>query len=104
MAKVSIRVAHQKGCANATRSSLDSTGRGSGCACKPSYYTFYRDKLGRVNKGKRVRDKRTAEESATAVQADLDAKRLGLNRTESITFSEWVDRWIAGQERAGGDE
>jgi hypothetical protein len=104
MAKVSIRVAHQRGCANETRTALDSAGRSSGCSCRPSYYTFYRDKLGRPTKGKRVRDRRAAERSATALQADVNAKRLGLNRTEDVTFSEWVDRWIGGLERAGGDE
>jgi integrase len=60
--------------------------------------------LGRVAKGRRVHDRRTAEQSATALQAQVDANRLGLQRTEDVTFSEWVDRWVSGLERAGGDE
>lgn len=104
MAKVSVRVAHQRGCANETRTALDSVGRGSGCTCTPSYYTIYRDRLGNPTKGKRVRNKKTAMESATALQAQVDAKRLGLHRTEEVTFSVWVDRWMSGDERAGGDE
>jgi integrase len=104
MAKVSVRVAHQRGCSNETRTALGSAGRGSGCDCNPSYYTFYRDKLGRPAKGKRVRDRRAAEQAATVLQGDIDAKRLGLHRREEVTFSEWVDRWTAGGERAGGDQ
>ena len=32
--KVSLRVAHQGSCPNATRTALDSIGRGTGCACQ----------------------------------------------------------------------
>jgi hypothetical protein len=39
---VSVRVAHSKKCANASKTSLNSVGRGSGCTCQPSYYTFHR--------------------------------------------------------------
>ena len=57
---VSVRVAHQGKCANSTKTSLDSVGRGSGCTCKPSYYTFHREPLGgdryKPVKGKRVRN------------------------------------------------
>jgi integrase len=104
MAKVSVRIAHQRGCPNATRTALSSVGRGSGCECKPSYYTFHRDKLGRPVKGKRVRDRRAADQAATVLQGDIDAKRLGLHRREDVTFAEWADRWTAGDERAGGDQ
>jgi integrase len=104
MAKVSVRVRHQRRCPNVTRTSLDSTGRGSGCTCKPSYHTFHRDASGRPVKGKPVRDKRAAEQAATALQASIDARRVGLQRLEDVTFAEWADRWVAGTDRAGGDD
>jgi hypothetical protein len=74
MATVSLRVAHQRACPNVNRSSLASSREG--CKCKPSYFTFYRDKGGRPVKGSRARDRRVAEQSAHALQADLDAGRL----------------------------
>ena len=104
MAKVSVRVAHQRGCANETRTATDSVGRGSGCTCKPSYYTLYRDKLGRATKGQAGSRPEGGGAVRDRAAGAVDAKRLGLHRTEEVTFSEWVDRWRAGLERAGGDE
>jgi integrase len=74
-----------------TRSSLASTEEG--CKCKPSYFTFYRDKGGRPVKGSRVRSRRVAERSAHALQAELDAGRL-LRRDSNIDFAEWADSWL----------
>src|SRR5262245_15148331 len=68
MATVSLRVAHRKDCANASKTALDSL---KGCTCKASYYTFHRDRSGRVVKGPRIRDKRVAEQTRTKLQADL---------------------------------
>jgi hypothetical protein len=75
-----------------------------GCTCKPSYSTLYRDKLGRPTKGSGFAIGGPPKQSATALEGAVDAKRLGLQRTKDVIFSEWVDRWIAGLERAGGDE
>jgi integrase len=91
---VSVRVAHQRGCANENKTALDSTGRGSGCTCQPSYYTFHREPVGqdryRPIKGKRVRDKKTAQEAATRIQRELDAGRVGITQVKRITFPAWV--------------
>jgi integrase len=96
MAKVSLRIAHAKGCANESKTSLDSL---TGCTCKPSYYTFHRDRNGRVKKGPRVRDRRAADRAVTALQADLDAGRVGLREERHITFDQWADIWLS-QSRA----
>ena len=93
MATVSLRVAHQLICPNKNRSSLDSAKQAAGCRCKPTYFTFYRDKGGRPIKGARVRSRREAERSAHSLQADLDAGRL-LRRESNIDFAEWADRWL----------
>ena len=44
--KVALRVAYQKSCPNESKSALTSVGRGSGCTCQPSYYTFQRTPTG----------------------------------------------------------
>jgi integrase len=96
MAKVSLRVAHAKGCANESKTALDSL---QGCTCKPSYYTFHRDRNGKVKKGPRVRDRRAADRAVTALQADLDAGRVGVREERNITFDRWADTWLS-QSRA----
>jgi integrase len=96
VAKVALRVAHGKNCVNATKTSLKSL---EGCGCKPSYYTFHRDRNGRVVKGVRVRDRRVANQAATKLQAELDAGRVGIQQERNKTFAEWADIWLA-QSRA----
>jgi integrase len=91
MATVSLRVAHRKDCANATRTALDSL---DGCTCKPSYYTFHRDRTGRPVKGARLRDRRVADRARTALQADLDAGRVGIRQERNIDFNSWADTWL----------
>jgi integrase len=91
MATVTLRVAHRKDCAHATKTALDSL---EGCTCKPSYYTLHRDRTGRPVKGTRLRDRRVAERASTALQADLDAGRVGIRQERNITFDEWADTWL----------
>jgi integrase len=91
MGTVTLRVAHRKDCANATKTAFDSL---HGCTCKPSYYTFHRDRTGRPIKGTRLRDRRVAERARTALQADLDAGRVGIRQERNITFDEWADTWL----------
>jgi integrase len=91
--KVSLRVAHQKDCPNATKTALDSVGRGSGCTCEPSYYTFQRTTTGGVQKGPRVKDRRVADRMLTAAQAELDEHRGGVARKPIVTFDEWADEF-----------
>jgi integrase len=94
---VSVRVAHSSKCANSSKTSLDSVGRGSGCTCQPSYYTFHREPIGsdryKPIKGKRVRDFKTAQDSATRIQRDLDAGKVGIVQAKRITFPAWVDEY-----------
>lgn len=102
--KASLRVAHQAGCANANRTSLESVGRGSGCSCSPAYYTFSRTRSGAVVKGPRVKDRRVAERALTAAQHAIDEGRVGLSRRKIVTFHAWADefeRITAGRVRAG---
>ena len=91
MATVSLRVAHRKDCANATKTALDSL---AGCTCKPSYYTLHRDRSGRPVKGSRLRDRRVAERARTALQADLDAGRIGIRQERNIDFTTWANTWL----------
>lgn len=101
---VSLRVAHQKHCPNAAKTALSSVGRGSGCTCQPSYYTFQRTESGGVVKGPRVKDRQVAERMLTAAQAELDANRGGVAPRPVVTFNEWADdfdRILAQRVRAG---
>jgi integrase len=88
---VSRRVAHQKGCANATKTALSSVGRGSGCTCQPSYYTFQRTDTGGVAKGPRVKNRQAADRALTAAQRELDENRVGVAPRPVVTFDEWAD-------------
>jgi len=93
---VSVRVAHSRGCPNHSKTTLTSVGRGSGCACQPSYYTFYREPVAGGYKpinGKRVKDKNIALQSATRIQNELDRGKLGLVKAKSITFPIWIDEY-----------
>ena len=96
MATVSLRVAHQRTCAQATRTSIGSL---EGCTCKPSYYTFYRDRNGKPVKGSRTRTRRVAERDVAQKQVDLDAGRI-LRAERNITCAAWVDDHWLPQHRA----
>jgi integrase len=89
----SLRVAHQGHCPNATKTALASIGRGSGCKCDPSYYTFRRKTNGKVEKGPRLKSREVAQESLNKLRVAIDEKRADVERTEKITFGQWADRW-----------
>ena len=89
--KASLRVAHQRSCPNATKTALSSIGKGSGCACPPSYYVFSRDREGRPAKGARVKDRKTAERALAAAQREIDDGRVGIAKPKNITFADWAD-------------
>lgn len=91
--KASLRVAHQGSCPNATKTALDSVGRGSGCTCSPSYYTFRRLRDGSVEKGPRIKDRRVADRALTKVQSEIDEGRVGVARPKNSAFSEWADEF-----------
>jgi integrase len=90
---VSLRVAHGKDCPNSTKTALTSVGRGSGCTCQPSYYTFQRTDSGGVLKGPRVKDRQAAERALTAAQRELDEHRAGVAPRPDVTFNEWADEF-----------
>jgi integrase len=91
--KVSLRVAHQGNCPNATKTALSSIGRGSGCTCKPSFYTFQRDANGAPKKGPRVKDRGVADRMLTKDQHELDEGRGGVRRPKTITLHTWLDEF-----------
>jgi integrase len=91
--KASLRVAHASACPNASKTALDSTGRGSGCTCEPSYYVFSRDRQGRPEKTPRVKDRRVAERALTKKQFEIDEGRAGIAQPKRITFNEWANRF-----------
>jgi integrase len=91
--KASLRVAHASACPNASKTALDSIGRGSGCTCEPSFYTFHRDREGRPVKGPRVKDRRVAERALTKEQFAIDEGRAGIAQPKRVTFGEWADRF-----------
>jgi integrase len=97
----SLRVAHSRGCANASRSSLDSLEE---CTCKPSYYTFHRDEEGRVTKSARVRDRRVAERALMKLQIEIDEGRVGVRRPKDESFERWAEKYeeiVAARVRSG---
>jgi integrase len=91
----SLQVAHQTGCANKTRTGLDSL---ACCSCRPSYFTLYRDLQGVKVKGDngegrivgRTRKRREAERWLAKLQERLDEGHSHPNRLKSIAFAEWV--------------
>ncbi len=101
----SLRVAHQRGCPNASRTSLDSL---AGCRCKPSpsYYTLYRDRLGKPVKGARVRNRQVADRALRKLLVDLDEGRVGIAQPagDPRTFDEWADEYLVNLERDKGDK
>jgi integrase len=122
MAKVSLRVAHQKGCANASKGALSSaptsrTRNSCTCVPGPAYYTFRRDPSGKVKKGERFvdengneiggrfTDRQTAERVAAKLQRALDESRAGVVARKSTTFPAWVNEFekILGASVSKGD-
>jgi integrase len=100
----SLRVAHQQHCANATKTSLKSVGRGSGCKCEPSYYAFRRRRDGGVEKSERVKTRKAASDLAHRWQVELDEGRTGTRRAKDVRLNEWADRYVQileGRIRAG---
>jgi integrase len=88
--RASLRVAHQRTCPNASRTSLDSL---TGCTCRPSYYVFSRARDGSSVKSERVTDRREAQKALTAKQAELDSGRSAVKRRPQVTFDEWAATW-----------
>jgi integrase len=91
--KASLRVAHQRDCANASKTALSSVGRGNGCACSPSYYAFRRLRDGSVEKGERVKTRSIAQEQVNEWQVEIDRGRAGVSRPKNPPFSEWADEF-----------
>ena len=89
----SLRVAHQAKCPNAAQSTLTSVGRGSGCTCSPSYYTFHRNRDGKPEKGKRVKSRQVADRALNKLQVEIDERRVGQTRPKEITFGQWADEF-----------
>jgi len=103
----SLQVAHQKGCANETRTGMDSV---TGCTCTPSFYTLYRDAHGRKVKGDdgtgqlvgRTRKRRDAERWLQRLQQRINDGLGAPERQATRTFPAWVDEYKALLERRVG--
>jgi integrase len=89
----SIRVAHQGTCPNATKTALTSVGRGSGCKCEPSFYTFHRNRDGKPEKGPRIKSRQVADRALRKLQVEIDERRVGQTRRRELTFGEWADEF-----------
>jgi integrase len=89
----SLRVAHQGNCPNATKTALSSVGRGSGCKCSPSYYTFHRGRDGKPDKGSRIKSRAVADRALRKLQVEIDERRVGQTRVKDVTFDEWADEF-----------
>jgi integrase len=87
----SLRVAHQGSCPNASKTALVSVGRGSGCKCEPSFYTFHRNREGGSVKGPRIKSRAVADRALRKLQVEIDEKRVGQHRPKELTFNEWAD-------------
>lgn len=99
--KASLRVAHQRTCAHAKQTSLDSL---KGCTCSPSYYVLTRDRDGRPVKSARVKDRQVADRALKAAQANIDEGRVGIVRDKNISFDDWAteyDKILDARIRAG---
>lgn len=93
---VSVRVAHQKGCANAStslksveirRKKIDgrSAREGTCKTCSPSFYVFERLRDGKVKKHPRVKDLDVADRFAHRRQVELDEGQVGIARAKQVT-------------------
>lgn len=89
----SLRVAHQGTCPNATKTALTSVGRGSGCKCEPSFYTFHRNRDGKPEKGARIKTRQVADRALRKLKVEIDEKRVGQSRPKDKTFNEWADEF-----------
>jgi integrase len=89
----SLRVAHQASCPNATKTALTSVGRGSGCKCEPSFYTFHRGRDGKPKKGERIKTRSVADKAVRKLQVEIDERRVGQTRPKDLTFGEWADQF-----------
>lgn len=88
--KASLRVAHQRTCANATKTSIDSL---KSCTCSPSLYIFSRDRDGKPKKSARVKDRQTANRALAAAQREIDEGRVGIAREKNISFDDWATEY-----------
>jgi integrase len=91
--RASLRVAHQRDCPNASKTSLESVARGGGCTCKPAYYAFRRLRDGRVEKSRRVSTRTEAQKKVNEWQVEIDQGRLGLGQPKNPPFDEWADEF-----------
>jgi integrase len=89
----SLRVAHQGVCPNATKTALTSVGRGSGCKCEPSFFTFHRNRDGKPEKGARIKSRQVADRALRKLQVEIDERRVGQTRRKELTFGEWADEF-----------
>lgn len=99
--RASLRVAHSTSCPNVNLSALSSVGPGSGCKCKPRYFTFYRGANGKPVKGERVLNRQVAERALTKLQGQLDEGTAELHRPDARTFNEWADTFETILDTAG---
>jgi hypothetical protein len=79
-----LRVAHQRSCAHANKTSLESV---RGCTCengKRAYYVLWRDRSGVTRKSPRVRDRREAEKLLRAKQVEIDQGRTGAEALNEV--------------------
>jgi integrase len=100
----SLRVAHQGTCPNATKTALTSAGRGSGCKCAPSFYTFHRNRDGKPEKGSRIKTRPVADRALRKLKVEIDERRVGQSRPKEISFNDWADQYeqiLEGRIRAG---
>lgn len=100
----SLRVAHQRGCANLTRTSLDSL---EGCGCKPAYYTLHRGSDGRSVKGPRVRNRQVADRALMKLLVEIDEGRADVGprrRRGPKTFNAWADEYLENLARDKNDK
>ena len=103
-----LRVAHSRTCANASKTALDSL---TGCTCKqgptkkgPAYYTLHRDSTGRPVKGERVRDRDVADKALRKLQVEIDEHRVGVGgpRRVTKTLDEWSKEYLTNLEVVSG--
>jgi integrase len=53
-----------------------------------------RKRDGSVEKGPRVKDRKTAQAAANRLQVEIDEGRSGVRRAKQLTFSEWSDEYL----------
>ncbi len=98
----SLRVAHQRKCANATQTAPESV---KGCTCdkgKRAYYVQWRDRGGATRKSARVRDRREVEKFLRSKQVEIDQGRIGTEPERNQDFPEWADAYLAILEQRPG--